>query len=59
MAGGNISTLLSFKMIISQVRRKKMLGFTSDDPAKREEAFRIIRAYEKYISNAKNKEDEP
>ena len=42
-------------MIISQVRRKKMLGFTSEDPEIREEAFKIIKAYEKYLVNNKLK----
>ncbi len=35
-----------------------MLGFTSDDPAMKEEAFRIIRAYEKFVNNAKNREED-
>ena len=54
--GGSIPSELSFKMIISMVRRRKMLGFTSDNPEIRAEGFKVLKAYEKYLANKKSRD---
>jgi len=56
LAGGQISNKLPFHLIISTVRRKKMMSsLMSNDTKEKQEGEKVMNSYARYLSIKKNK----